>query len=257
MDATSLSGLVADWKQLPVSVRINDTGEVPQATAPLVGAAETILARAREQDGLRLTPSGFLNLRDVAAIFDAMPWDEAQKDMIRHVCRVIHEGDFTALGLTRMILQKAGFLYRRKDHLICRKGTRHAGAHYAEIVASAFWRTDLSEFDGVPLPHWPQDHIGVTLWAISACGMQWSQPRQLMTLTTLSHPTLERLDRNSLLAAFQLRVLRPLVWLGLLEMEPPWDFSASSTVRVRKTPLFDQTFAFDVSLREQPTGQVH
>lgn len=257
LDANSLSGLMASGKQLPAALRIIHDGKVSHVTAPLVGAAETILARAQQEDGLRLTASGFINLKDVAAIFDAMPGYEAEKDMIRYVCRVINERDFPALHLARLVLQKAGLLYRRKDRLFCRKAARDPGAHYSEIVASTFWRTGLSECDGIPLPHWPQDHVGVILWALSACGLQWSQPNRLMALSTLSRPTPERVDPDWLLSAFELRVLRPLVWLGLLETERPWEDLRPGANRLRKTPLFDQTFAFEVTLRDRPAADLH
>jgi hypothetical protein len=260
LDAHSLSSLMSDGKGLPEAIRIIDTGKVSHETAPLIGAAEAILARARQQEnaaqpGLRLTASGFISLRDVAAIFEAMPWEEAEKDIIRHVCKVISERDFIPMWMARLILQKAGFLYRRGDRLIVRKGTREAGTHYADIVASTFWKTDLSDLDGVPLPAWPLDHIGVTLWALSACALQWSHPEELMAATTLSRPTREQVDPDQSMA-FGLRVLRPLVWLGLLEMEKPWKFGRSDR-RVRKSPLFDETFGFDVTLRDQPAGRVH
>jgi hypothetical protein len=260
LDANSLSGLMADGKGVPAAIRVIDNGRVTPETAPLIGAAEAILARARQQEnaaqpGLGLTASGFISLKNVAAIFDATPWEEAEKDIIRHVCKVISERDFIPMWMARLILQKAGFLYRRGDRLIVRKGTREAGTHYAEFVASTFWRTDLSDFDGVPLPVWPQDHIGVTLWALSACALQWSHQDELMAATTLSHSTRGQVDSERL-RAFGLRVLRPLVWLGLLEMEQPWEFG-DRMKRVRKSPLLDKTFAFDVTLRDQPAGRLH
>jgi hypothetical protein len=257
LDAASFSELMAERGKLPSAVRVVEGDPVAPAAAPLLGVADAILARAREQDGLRLTASGFLGLNEVKTIFEAAAWDEEQKDITRSICRVIHERDFTPLHFARVVLQKAGLLRRRKDRLVPRKEVGEASSFYPEIVASAFWRTDLAVFDGVPFANWPQDHVGVTLWAISACGLQWREQRELMALTALSHPALERTYGDGMLSAFQLRVLRPLVWLGLMEMEQPWSFSAHSPRRVRLSPLFDRVLQFSVEMRDHEAGQVH
>jgi hypothetical protein len=257
LDADSFSGLMAERGRLPAAVRVISANPVPPDAVPLLGVADAILARAREQDGLRLTPSAFLGLNEVRAIFEAMPWEEREKDITRSVCRVIHEPDFTPLHFTRLVLQKAGLLRRRRDRLFPRKGVEHASSDFSEIVTSAFWRIDLAEFDGVPFANWPQDHVGVTLWAISVCGLQWRDQRDLMALTTLSHPALERTYGDGMLSAFQLRILRPLIWLGLMETEEPWDFSARSIPRLRKSSLFDRLFEFSVAMRDQEARPLH
>jgi hypothetical protein len=257
LDAESFSALMATRGRLPAAVRIERCSSVAPAAAPLLGVAEAILAQAREQDGLRLTASGFLGLNEVKAIFESIPWEERDKAIIRSVCRVIHEQDFTPLHLTRLILQKARLLRRQKDRLFVSKARGDAFSSYSEIVASVFWGIDLAEFDGVPFSNWPQDHVGVTLWAISACCLQWTEQRDLMALTTLSHPALERTYGDGMLAAFQLRILRPLVWLGLMELEQPWDFSARSAPRVRKFPAFDRVFRFTVKMLDQDAGSLH
>ncbi len=257
LDSASFSRLMAERGRLPPAVRILDSQVPEPVDAPLIGIAGTILTQARARDGLRLTPAGFLAPADVAAIFEALPWNEAEKTLTRSLCRVIHEQDFTPLHLTRLILQKAGLLRRRKERLCCPGQIPGMTGCFPRIVESTFWRTDLAALDGVPLSNWPQDHIGVTLWALSACGLQWSEPAGLMRLATLSHPALERAHGANMLSAFLLRVIRPLVWLGLLEMEPPWDFSVRSQARVRKSPLFDQCLAFAVTMRDQPVGVLH
>ncbi len=257
LESASLSGLMARKGRLPPAVRLIDNQGVDALDAPLVGVAGAILSHARERDGLRLTPSGFLALADVAAIFDALPWDEAGKDLTRSLCRVIHEQDFAPLHLARLVLRKAGLLRRRGEKLYCPREAPDLARCFPRIVESTFWRTELGALDGVPLSNWPQDHIGVTLWALSACGLQWSEPERLMRLVTFSHPALEQAHGDGMVSAFQLRVIRPLVWLGLMEMERPWDFSARSLKRVRKSPRFDETLAFTVRLRDRATGIVH
>jgi len=257
LDTASFDDLIAEPGRLPAAVRINLCDALKAADVPLLGVADAVLARARDQEGLRLTTSGYLGLNEVKAVFESMPWDERDKDITRSVCRVIHEQDFTPLHFVRQAIQKAGLLRRRKDRLFCRKGLHDAAALFPEIVASTFWQIDLAAFDGVPFSNWPQDHVGVTLWAISACGLRWADQRELMALTTLAHPALAREQGDHMLAAFQLRILRPLVWLDLVEMEQPWDFSARAAPRVRKSSRFDQVFEFAIRLRDQEAGQLH
>ena len=105
---------------------------------------------------------------------------------------------------------------------------------------------------------WPQRDIGILLWSLSVAASDWQTPEKLTRLCTI--PVNEILqaswDTGSLM--MEARILRPLVWFGLL------DHRAEKTPRsgfaerhfYRKTPLFDRFLIFDVQT-DQPGSARH
>jgi hypothetical protein len=105
----------------------------------------------------------------------------------------------------------------------------------------------LAHFDGCPLDTWPQSDVGVILWSLSASAHDW-QPRETLTRLCAS-PVIGVLeaqwDFGS--SAMEARILRPLVWFGLLESRTG-PRSATELVErrlYRKVPLFDRFVRFD------------
>ena len=109
---------------------------------------------------------------------------------------------------------------------------------------------NLAFFDGYPIDSWPQGEVGIILWSLSASAHDWL-PRE--TLTRLcACPVVGVLESqwdfgSSVMEA---RILRPLVWFGLLESRTR---ARSATELVdprlyRKAPLFDRFVKFDVQV---------
>jgi hypothetical protein len=114
----------------------------------------------------------------------------------------------------------------------------------------AFWHMNLAYFDRYPIDSWPLTQAGVILWSLSASAHEWL-PRE--TLTRLCAPPVigvleSQWDFGS--SAMEARILRPLVWFGLLESrtEPRSPTEVVDRRLYRKTPLFDRFVKFDVQV---------
>jgi len=130
------------------------------------------------------------------------------------------------------------------------------GALQALLFYVAFWHMNLSYFDRRPLDFWPQNDVGIVLWSLSASANDWLDRKTLTRLCTV--PVIGILESTWDLgsSAMEARILRPLMWFGLLEYRSE-GISTSELVErhlYRKTPLFDRFLQFDVQI-ERPDTQ--
>jgi len=109
---------------------------------------------------------------------------------------------------------------------------------------------NLAYFDGYPIASWPQGEVGIILWSLSASAHDWL-PRETLTRLRAS-PVIGVLesqwDFGS--SAMEARILRPLVWFGLLESrtEPRSSTKVVDRRLYRKAPLFDRFVQFHVQI---------
>ena len=129
------------------------------------------------------------------------------------------------------------------------KGEQY-GPLQALLFHIAFWRLNLSYFDRYAVDSWPQNEVGVVFWSLSASAHDWL-PRETLTRLCAS-PVIGVLesqwDFGS--SAMEARILRPLLWFGLLEA-PREEKSATELIDrrlYRKTPLFDRFVKFNVQV---------
>jgi hypothetical protein len=112
----------------------------------------------------------------------------------------------------------------------------------------AFWHMDLSYFGRGLLGSWPQADVGVVLWSLSVCADEWQSADKLTRLCTIPEPSMfsETWDRTPY--AMEAKILRPLLWFGLLEHRseeiPSSRFGQHHFYR--KAELFERLLAFDV-----------
>ena len=120
------------------------------------------------------------------------------------------------------------------------------------LFETLFWQVNLGYFDGFPLDRWPQSDCGIALWSLSVSDHDWAEPKHLSRLATVPIIGVLRAEIWDDLGTplFEHRILRPLVWFGLLEMRPSeTQKSAYSIDHVyRKSRLFDRTIKFTVEL---------
>src|SRR5580700_3147645 len=116
-----------------------------------------------------------------------------------------------------------------------------------------FWHLNLAYFDRFPLESWPQTRIGIVLWSLSASADDWLPPERLSRLCAVPvNGVLESTwDLGSSL--MEIRVLRPLVWFGLLDSLKEGTAGSRLADRrlYRKTPLYDRFLNFSVRV-ERP-----
>jgi hypothetical protein len=109
---------------------------------------------------------------------------------------------------------------------------------------------NLAYFDGYPIDSWPQGEVGIILWSLSASAHDWL-PRETLTRLCAS-PVVGVLESQWDVgsSAMEARILRPLVWFGLLESRTEPRSAADLIERrlYRKAPLFDRFLKFDVQV---------
>ena len=222
----------------------------------VTGNALLLLRRAAEEGGLKLTATGNLSRAVVREMCGIIEWPGYDKNELFCYSRVINEPDFLPLHFIRVLTQSAKLFRMYRGKLVATplgrkilKGEQY-GPLQALLFHVAFWRLNLGYFDRYPVDSWPQNQVGIVLWALSASAHDWL-PREKLTRLSAS-PVIGVLesqwDFGS--SAMEARILRPLVWFGLLE----WRTEARSPTEIvdrhlyRKAPLFDRFVKFDVQV---------
>jgi hypothetical protein len=130
---------------------------------------------------------------------------------------------------------------------------------FALLFETTFWRVSLTYFDRAPVEHWPQDHIGIVLWCLSVAANNWADADMLAQVCTVRDERLDRTVRDFSGHAMRSRVLRPLTWLGLMEMARRGHEVQADWIRpsvYRKTALFDAVIGFKIEVPVR-TGAVY
>jgi len=231
------------------------------ADAEISGSAVTanaliLLRRAAETGGLKLTATGNLSRAVVEEMFEIIKAPDYDKAELLRFHKVINEPDFLPLHFVHVLVKATKLVRTHRGKLIptplgrrMLAAERH-GPLQALLFHVALWHMNLAYFDGYPLDSWPQSEVGVILWSLAASAHDWL-PRETLTrlcATPVIGVLESQWDFGS--SAMEARILRPLVWFGLLESRTG---AKSATELVdprlyRKTPLFDRFVKFDVQI---------
>jgi hypothetical protein len=231
------------------------------ADAEISGSAVTtnallLLQRAAETGGLKLTATGNLSRAVVEEMFEIIQAPDYDKTELLRFQTVINEPDFLPLHFARILTQTAKLIRTHRGKLVPTPlGRRMLAAEQhgplqAILFHVAFWRMNLAYFDGYRLDSWPQSDVGVILWSLSASAHDWL-PRETLTRLCAS-PVIGVLesqwDFGS--SAMEARILRPLVWFGLLESRTEPRSAADLIERrlYRKAPIVERFVKFDVQI---------
>jgi len=231
------------------------------ANAEISGSAVTanaliLLQRAAEVGGLKLTATGNLSRAVVEEMFGIIKAPGYDKTELLRVQKVINEPDFLPLHFVRVLTQTAKLIRTHRGKLVPTPLGRRLlaaeqhGPLQAVLFHVAFWRLNLAYFDGHPLDSWPQSEVGIILWSLSASAHDWL-PRETLTRLSAS-PVIGVLESQWDVgsSAMEARILRPLVWFGLLESrtEPRSATEVVDRRLYRKASLFDRLVKFDVQV---------
>ncbi len=233
-----------------------DLGDAEISGSAITANALILLRRAAQAGGLKLTATGNLSRAVVEEICGIIKAPGYEKTELLRVQKVINEPDFLPLHFVRILTQAAKLTRAHRGKLVptplgrrILASEQHGGLQ-ALLFHVALWRTNLAYFDGYPLDSWPLTQVGVILWSLSASAHDWL-PRE--TLTRLCAPPVigvleSQWDFGS--SAMEARILRPLVWFGLLESrtEPRSATEVVDRRLYRKAPLFDRLVKFDVQV---------
>lgn len=260
LQPASVKALLEPPGRLPKALRITPD-DVPVEIAlavPMVIAARLLLELAVKQGGLVLTAAGFLKRADVWHVFDQTEWPGYDKATTLAMNKVINEQDAYGVLFTRVALQAAGLLRKRAGVLRATRVAKTmladeaAPALLGELFQAVFWKMNLQDFDRNPLEFWPQHHAGLVLWCLSVTAHEWSSADHLTPACTIMDTIGEPVAHDLPGFAMVTRILRPLIWLGLMENRNRKRASSSmGDEDFRKTSLFDQMLSFEVEMIDE------
>jgi hypothetical protein len=230
----------------------------------LSGSAATrnallLLRRVADRGGLALTATGNLSRAVVAEMCEIIEWPDYDKQELFRFSKVINEPDFLPLHFVRLLGQATKLFRAQHGKLMSTRlgksmlvEKRH-GALQALLFHIALWHLNLGYFDRNPLDSWPQNDVGVVLWSLSASANDWLDRAILTRLCTI--PVIGVLESTWDLgsSAMEARILRPLMWFGLLEYRSETGPGRVDRHLYRKTPLFDQFVKFNVQIEKPAT----
>ena len=219
-----------------------------------------LLHHAAQDGGLKLTQTGNLARSVVAKMIGQFDWPDFDSAGAFQFHTVINEPDFLPLHFVRLVAEAARLVRRNRGFLkptvLGRDLSKEPkqGALLAILFHIAGWHCNLSYFGRGLHGAWPQGEIGVILWSLSVAARDWESPERLTRLCAIPiNGVLDaQWDRGSI--AIEARILRPLLWFGLLELrrDPnPRDRYAGCRF-YRKSTLFDRFLQFDVEIERAP-----
>ena len=129
---------------------------------------------------------------------------------------------------------------------------RH-GALQGLLFHIALWHLNLGYFDRNPVESWPQTHTGVVLWSLSTAANDWLDRVTLTRLCTVPIPSVLESVWDLGTYAMDARILKPLVWFGLLEVRREGGTGSTERRFYRKTALFDRFLKFTVQVEAPAT----
>ena len=246
----------------PIKFATNLTADDIQASAAARNAL-ILIRRAIDTAGLPVTATGNLTRAVVAEMCKLIDWpDYDQADAFRF-SKVINEPDFMPLHIVRLLCETAGLVKIKRGKLVATPKGKQCLSDQSGLVALlaqiAFWRFDLSYFARGLLGSWPQGDIGIALWSLSVCGDDWQSAESLTRLCTIPRPEMLTGDWDRTTFAFEGRILRPLLWFGLLDHRDEQITESQFSKRhfYRKTRLFDRLLTFDVEIERAPVRYRH
>ena len=213
-----------------------------------------LLREAARGGGLKLTATGNLARAVVAEMIDLFDWPDFDKTELFRLNKVINEPDFLPLHFVRLVTETAQLVRRHRGFLkptiLGRDLSKEpqGGALLPILFHVACWHCNLGYFDGGLHEGWPQRDMGVILWSLSVAARDWESRERLTRLCAIPiNGVLDaRWDSGSM--AMEARILRPLLWFGLLEHRheaPPGDRYGGRHF-FRKSGLLDRFVQFDV-----------
>lgn len=219
-----------------------------------------LLQQAIERGGLPLTATGNLSRAVVAEMRKLIEWpDYNQADAFRFN-KVINEPDFLPLHVVRILAQSVKLVRAKRGKLVATPlgksmlSEARQGSLPAILFHLTFWHMDLGYFGPALTGAWPQADIGVVLWSLSVTASDWQTSEKLTRLCTIPEPATLTRTWDMSTYAMQARVLRPLLWFGLLEHRKESIAAnqyAPTRQYYRKTTLFDRLLTFDVEMELQ------
>ncbi len=264
LDMASLNALRREPSKDNHTLRLaNNLTATEIAASAVTHNTLTLLRRAADGEGLKLTATGNLSRTVVAEMVDRFEWPDFDRAEAFRLHKVVNEPDFLPLFFVRHVAQFAKLVRPYRGNL----GATRLGkemltedrrqALQAILFHVTFWHADLGYLGRGLHGSWPQRDIGVLLWSLSVAAADWQTPDKLTRLCTI--PVSEVLDASWDTGSLTMegRILRPLLWFGLLEhrAEKVSDARFAKRHLYRKAPLFARFLTFDVHTEQPETAR--
>jgi hypothetical protein len=253
----SLRALRQEPSAVQTAIRIaNDLSADEIAGSPVARNTIILLRLATERGGLPVTARGNLSRAVVAEMCRLIEWPDYDQAAVFQFNRVINEPDFLPLHFVRTLAQAATLVCVQGGKLVVTAlgksmpSDERQHSLLAILFHIMFWRMDLEYFGRGLLGSWPQADMGIVLWSLSVSAADWQTSDKLTRICTIPEPaTLTGTwDRSAF--AMEAKILRPLLWFGLLEHRskkiPNTPFGTRNYYR--KTALFERLLKFDVKM---------
>jgi hypothetical protein len=253
----SLRALRQEPSASQTAIRIGNDLSTDEIAGSAVARNTLILLRhAIERGGLSLTASGNLSRAIVAEMCKLIEWPHYDQANAFQFNKVINESDFLPLHVVRLLAKAATLMRAQRSKLVATPlgksmlSDARQGSLLAILFHIAFWLTDLGYFGRDLLGSWPQADIGIVLWSLSVSAGDWQTTEKLTRLCTIPEPAILSGTWDRTPYAMEARILRPLLWFGLLEYRSEKLPDTQFAVRhyYRKAALFDRLLSFDVKM---------
>ena len=253
----SLRALRQEPSASQTAIRIaNDLSDDEIAGSAMARNTLILLRQVIERGGLPLTATGNLSRAVVAEMCKLIEWPHYDQAEAFRLNKVINEPDFLPLHIVRLLTQAATLVRAQRGRLVATPlgksmmSDARRGSLPAILFHIAFWHMDLGYFGRGLLGSWPQADIGVVLWSLSVSAGDWQASEKLTRLCTIPEPAILSGTWDRTPYAMEARILRPLLWFGLLEYrsEKIEDSKFEERHYYRKVVLFDRLLAFDVKM---------
>ena len=252
----SLRALRQEPSAVQTAIRIANDFNADEIAGSAVARNTFILLRqAIESGGLPLTATGNLSRAVVADMRRIIEWPGYDQAEAFRLHKVINEPDFLPLHIVRLLAEAAKLVRTHRGKLVAtplgksmRSDVRQ-GSLPAILFHLTFWHIDLGYFGRGLLSSWPQADIGIVLWSLWVCSTEWQTSEKLTRLCTIPEPAMFSGTWDRTTYAMEARILRPLLWFGLLEhrSEKVLNSRFGEHHFYRKAALFDRMLTFEVA----------
>jgi len=253
----SLRALRQEPSAVATAIRIaNDLNADEIAASAVARNTLILLHQAIERGGLPLTATGNLSRAVVAEMRKLIEWPGYDQADAFRLHKVINEPDFLPLHIVRLLAEVAKLVQIERGKLLTTLfgksmlSDAQQGSLPAILFHLAFWHMDLEYFARGLLGSWPQSDAGVVLWSLSVCASDWQTSEKLTRFCTIPEPSMFSGTWDRTPYAMEARILRPLLWFGLLEhrREKIAGDRFGELHFYRKAALFDRMLTFDVTV---------
>ena len=213
-------------------------------------SAMAVLTYIRENDYIELTKIGAFNRRFVNWAVDTFLWPGCTRDELLKYNKVLNEKDVQPVHFLHDLLVDARLIRHAGSRaVLTKKGAQHlqnSGRLQVTLFDAFLTIFDFSAHEGFEFNIGDIDYAHC-LGVASNRADDWIGVPEL---TNLCLPVPYLVSQGLTTEEFAMfciysRMVRPLLWLGLVETDEPMRYPPVSTIKLRKTKLFDRFLAFD------------